>query len=161
MTSAAGEEVVALFQAWYAEREKEVRRHTRSAGDKTSQHTHAVLHKTTSSQSTHTTQPYALDTLPISAGAIRSLTELIRSTQCTTMSELVRDLDCAVRALKKFQPPTTTGSSAANGDAATPLRLSSVTMAAACDLFKAYVTRTSLEGMDFAACQDKLIRRGE
>mmetsp|Transcript_5810 Transcript_5810/g.9683 ORF Transcript_5810/g.9683 Transcript_5810/m.9683 type:complete len:318 (+) Transcript_5810:51-1004(+) len=78
----------------------------------------------------------------VAVAAIKALTNVIERSKAQTMMELQMDLKFAVERLKATDK-------------------SSISLAAGCELFSRYVTRTSLDITDFSACRARLIKRGK
>eukprot|EP01083_Nonionella_stella_P007440 21514_1 len=74
--------------------------------------------------------------------AIQSLTKVVDESKSTTVMGLQVELKAAADRLRKEDP-------------------SAISLAAGCDLFSVFVTRTSLDFPDIEQCKAKLIHRGE
>ncbi|GAB5362791.1 hypothetical protein AAMO2058_000828900 [Amorphochlora amoebiformis] len=74
--------------------------------------------------------------------AIQALTKVIERSKAQTLMELQEDLKAAMESLKSMDE-------------------NSITLAAGCELFSRYVTRTSLDIPDFDTCKKRLISRGK
>lgn len=80
--------------------------------------------------------------IAIAVAAIQALTSVGKRSKATTVQELAIDLRAAADKLKACDP-------------------ASISLAAGCELFNRYVTRTTLDIPDFEQCRKRLIERGE
>jgi translation initiation factor eIF-2B subunit alpha len=80
--------------------------------------------------------------ISLAVAAVKSLTESIKYSKATTMSEFTQTLKAYSQTLKVSTPNT-------------------ISISAGCDLFLQFVTRTGHDFSDFESCKHHIMKRGE